>query len=153
MTAAGKFGLQPSIRNHLGQAHASGALAHAQHIGIIVLPAHFSRENISAQSSTNTLALVGGNGDANAGTTNQDATLSAAGAAGNVLSQLFRKIRVIDAVLTVGTVVNDFDALFSQILFDVLLQMIASVVASNCNFHIELLPSLLIKHPILRQGS
>ena len=76
MTAAGKFGLQPSIRNHLGQAHASGALAHAEHIGIVVLTAHLRRENIGTQGSANALAFISSNGNANTSATNQDATLS-----------------------------------------------------------------------------
>ena len=113
MTTAGKFSLQPSISNHLSQAHTGGALAHAEHVGIIMLAAHFCRENIGAQSSADALAFIGGNGNADAGAANQNTTLSTALTTSDILAELFSKIRIINTILIIGAVVDDFDTLVS----------------------------------------
>ena len=58
MTTTGKFSFQPSVGNHFCQTYAQNTLAHAENVGIVMLAAHFSGENITAQSSANALAFI-----------------------------------------------------------------------------------------------
>lgn len=71
MTTTGKFSFQPSIGNHFCQTYAQNTLAHAEDVGIVMLTAHFSGENITAQSSANTLAFISSDRNTDTGTANQ----------------------------------------------------------------------------------
>ena len=110
MTTTGKFSFQPSIGNHFCQTYAQNTLAHAEDVGIVMLTAHFSGENITAQSSANTLAFISSDRNTDTGTANQDALLRTAGTAGNILAQLSSIVGIIYRIFAVGTMVNNLDA-------------------------------------------
>ena len=110
MTTTGKFGFQPGVGNHFCQTYAQNTLAHAENVGIVMLTAHFSGENITAQSSTNALAFISSDRNTDAGTANQNALLRTAGTAGNILAQLSSIVRIIYGIFAVGTMVNNLDA-------------------------------------------
>ena len=100
MAAAFKLGVQKDLYDTLGQFGADDPGTHGQHIGVIVAAGHLSGQGIAAQGTANTLDLVGGDGNADAGGADDDAPVTLAG--GDRFCGGFSENRIVTAFL-VGT--------------------------------------------------
>ena len=131
VAAALKLGGEEGVHNPLGQIVPDDPGAQRQHIGVVVAAAQLGGQGLAAQGAADALYLVGRDGDADAGGTDDNAFFALAG--GYRLSGGAAENGVVAALGAVRAEVLAGDALGGELGLDVLLQRVAAVVRRDCN--------------------
>ncbi len=101
---------------------------------IVVLAAKPGAHQVRQQRAADSLDLVGGDGDADAGRAGEDAHVTFAG--GNSFRRRRGKVGIVAARLVEAAKILDLIALFRQMGFDGFLQVVCAVVAGKSDFHV-----------------
>ena len=131
MAAAFKLGAQESVHDLSRKTGADDALAHGQHIGIVVQTGVFSGIGIRADSAADARHLIGRQRNADARATDDDAV--AVLALCDSFGHLLAVNGVIHALRAVAAQILEGNALFFEMFLDGQLQAIARVVTSDCD--------------------
>ena len=130
----GKLGAEPGVddleREHL----ARDAGANGHHVGVVMFACQAGRHQVAEQRAADSLDLVGGDGDADAGRAGEDAHVTFAG--GNSFRRRRGKVGIVAAGLVEAAKILDLIALFRQMGFDGFLQVVCAVVAGKSDFHV-----------------
>ena len=142
MAAALELRVQEGVHNPLGHHVAHHQAAHGQAVGVVVATSHLGGIGLAAQGTANSLHLVGGDRDANAGGADQHRPIHFA--IGQQLGGGIGEVGVVTAVQAVGAHIDDNVALVGQVLSDMLLQGEAAVIGCHGNFHLSQSSSVVI---------
>ncbi len=76
MTTTGKIRFQPNLDDIQGDRHAENPRTHAEHIGVVMFPAHPGGDRLMAECGTYCTISIGGDRHADPGPANQNSTLT-----------------------------------------------------------------------------
>ena len=131
MAAALELGGEEGLHDGLRQIGAHDARPQGQHVGVVVAAGHLRHERVGTQGAAHAVNLVGGDGNADAGGADDDATLTLAG--GHRLRRSLGKDGIVAALCGVAAEIPVVQAVSVQVFDDVLLQGVSAVVRTQCD--------------------
>ena len=128
-----KFGGKEDIRDLRCKTNTGHKRAHAKHVGIVVQTCKLCAIAITAKRCANTLMLICRNTHTDTGGAKQNSIpdLSAL----NARADLLRVNGIMNRCLRIGSHVDLLNARLVKMLFQDLLEIISTVITSDCNFH------------------
>ena len=131
VAAALKFRVEEGVQDPVGHVVPDHPAAHGQHVGVVVPPGHLGGQGLAAQGAADTLHLVGGDGDADAGGADDDAPVTFAG--GHRLRRGPAEVGVVAALIGIAAEVVIRQSAGVQVLHHVALEGEPSVVTAQCD--------------------
>ena len=126
----GKFGVKEGIHDLHRQPGSGHARTHCQNVGIVVQAGRLSAEAVSADCRTDPFITVSCDGNADAGTTDQNPAVTSSFL--NLFYYFLCIDRIVYCILRIRTTVGIFQATLLQMLFDFLHQTIAGLITTQC---------------------
>ena len=129
--SVGELGIEPRVDDLESQHFAGHARSDGHHVGVVVLAGEPSGHHVGQKRAADALDLVGRDGNADAGRSDDDASVAFAGC--NGLGRGRSKVGVVAAGFVIAAEVLIGKAPCLQMLHDGLFEIKCAVVACKCN--------------------